>query len=207
MSAQAGVTLVKRFTYRGDATEEFSNTYWFTGSVPADATAWRALVDALIVAEKPCYPAAVTVVRAYGYADNTGHMAGDPPPASPAVYTLDLTVSPETPVAGTLVTGGVAQLAGDAAIWARWKTSRLTEKGKAIYLRKYFHGVISAGGDTYLSTQKNNLLALGAKLDDGSFIDARKVTAAGQTDVITSHGASTYVTVRTLKRRGKREAT
>ena len=41
--SSCGLTLVTQFTYRGDASEEFSNTYWFAGSTPSDPIAWKAL--------------------------------------------------------------------------------------------------------------------------------------------------------------------
>jgi hypothetical protein len=209
MSEQCGLTVVKRFTYRGDASEEFSNTYWLTGDIPADATEWRALFDAMVTQEKTCYNNGVNVIRGYGYADNTGHRSGDTGTVAASVWTVDLTVSPETPVAGTITLGAGESVApGDAAAWARWKTSRLTDPGgKPIYLRKYFHGInmqAAPNQDQIKATQKTNLAAFAEKLRDGTFIDARTVTAAGSTDTITATGASTYVTTRTLKRRGKR---
>ena len=198
MAAQTGITIIKSFPYRGVA-EEYSNQYWFTGAVPADATAWRALFDALVTAEIPIYKADVEVVGGYGYdSDLDGAVA---------VWSLDLTVSPEVPVAGTHAIGTSPSSAGDSAVWVRWKTSRLNTKGKAIYLRKYFHPgypLSAALGDEIWTGQKTALLALGTKLDDASFIDARTITALGQTDTILSHGASSYLTTRTLKRRGRR---
>lgn len=199
MAAQTGLTVIKRFLYRGDANEEFSNTYHFTGSVPADATAWRALFDALVVIEKPCYTAATTVVRGYGYDDDADDAI--------SVWSVDLTVSPESPVAGTLTTASSSPAPGDCAVWARWKTSRLNSNGKPIYLRKYFHDartLDTSNKDTVATAQHTALLALGAKMDDGSFISSRKITARGHTDTILNHGCSTYTTTRTLKRRGKR---
>jgi hypothetical protein len=59
-------------------------------------------------------------------------------------------------------------------------------------------------GDTILASQKTALLALGAKLQDGSFTEARTITAQAHDDTIVSHAASSYITTRTLKRRGKR---
>ena len=200
MASQVGITLVKRFYYRGDPNEEFSNTYHLSGSVPSDATAWRTLVDALIAQEKTGYSFDVQVIRAYGYDSDS--------PTATAVFSVDLTVSPNSPVSGTLSPTGGAQQSGDCAVWVRWKTSRLNSRGKPIYLRKYFHDVfatiVTNTADTVLAAQKTALNALGAKLQDGSFAEARTVTARGHTDTIVSHGASSFVTTRTLKRRGKR---
>jgi hypothetical protein len=199
MAALTGLTLIKRFTYRGVSTEEFANQYHFTGTVPADATAWRALFDAMVTAEKPVYPSSVTVVRGYGYATDN--------PDDPNVWTVDLTVSPETPVAGTCTTTSSSLAPGDAAVWVRWKTSRLNSRGKPIYLRKYFHPAlfITAGvSDTIQPTQKTNLNTLGTKLFDASFIDGRTIRSMSHAETIVSRQACDFITTRTLKRRGRR---
>ncbi len=199
MATQVGLTLVKRFTYRGDASEEFSNTYHFSGTVPADSTAWKALADALILKEKLLYSANAAVVRAYGYDSD----ADD----AHAVWAWDY-LAAGTTVAGTL-TSSNAPTAGDQAVWIRWKTSRLNSKGKPIFLRKYFHcvfgaGLTSAGVDQVDPGWNTKALAFGAAMHDGTFLDARVITARGHSDTILNHGASTYITTRTLKRRGKR---
>jgi len=207
MAAATGLTIVKRFDYRGDPTEEWSNTYWFTGTPPADATAWRALLDAVVLSEKKCYPSSVGVQRAYGYNDDTGHKPDDTGDVAPAVYGVDLSIAPETVVLGTLVTSTGTKMPGDTAVWARWKTSRRTVPGgKAIYLRKFYHPAYCQTGtpDTIMAVQKTNLLAHATAMQDGTLPGSRKITTCGQTDVITAVGASTYTTVRTLKRRAKR---
>lgn len=194
MAAQTGLTIVKAFEYRS-AVEEFSNQYWFTGDVPADAAAWTALFDALVLQEKTIYPALVTVVRGYGYASDADDAT--------AVWVHDIAAAP---VAGTLVTTGGNRQAGDAAVWARWKTSRTNTKGRAIYLRKYYHPAYAttADEDTVLTLQRNALFNFGAKMSDGTFLSARTITARGHTDTIVNYDRSLYVTTRTLKRRGKR---
>lgn len=200
MASQVGLTLIKRFNYRGDATEEFSNTYHFSGSIPADDTAWKALADALIAQEKTCYPAVVAVVRAYGYNSDADDAT--------AVWTYDYLAHGAT-VAGTLSPGSGQYTSGDTAVWVRWKTSRLNTKGKSIYLRKYFHQPIVAGGtppssDAVLTAQVTALNAFGTKLRDGTFLDGRTITARAHADTVTASSASAWVTTRTLKRRGKR---
>jgi hypothetical protein len=199
MAAKVGLTIVKAFTYRGDSTEEFSNTYHLTGTVPDTPTAWRTLFDALVAQEKTVYASAVSVVRGYAYATDN--------PSDDSVWSVDL-VTDSGVVPGTLSLGTGTPAPGDCAVWVRWKTSRLTSPGsKPIYLRKYFHGALMASGgvgDTILASQKTALLALGAKLQDGSFTEARTITAQAHDDTIVSHAASSYITTRTLKRRGKR---
>lgn len=196
MAAACGLTIVKKFTYRGDASEEFSNQYWLTGGAPADSAAWLSLANAVIAQEKTCYTSAVSVVQAYGYADDAEH--------TPAIYSLDLHGAP---VAGTLPDGTSLPTSGDTAVWLRWKTSRLNTKGKPIYLRKYFHGArvpASGSADAAYTTQKTALETFGGKMYDGTISGTRKITARAHTDTIVSHLASTYLTTRTLKRRGKR---
>lgn len=196
MAAVVGLTVIKRFPYRADTTEEWSNQYHFTGAIPADDAAWTALFNALVVIEKPCYSSLAGVVQGYGYATDNED--------DPSVWTHDIHSSP---VAGTLATSGGQSLPGDAAVWARWKTSRLNTKGKAIYLRKYFHmatATTATTGDVILPAQKTALLALGAKLQDGTFIDGRTIRSMHHDETILSHSASDWVTTRTLKRRGKR---
>lgn len=200
MASQAGLTIIKSFTYDGHA-EEWSNQYWFKGTVPANPTAWRALFDAIVLKEKACFDTNTMVVRGYGYDSDADNAS--------AIWTVDLQVSPETPVHGTLATADSThpQAPGDAANWIRHKTSRLNTKGKAIYLRKYLHGVHTNGassGDFPYATQKTNLTALATLLDDGTLPGTLTISARKHSDTILSRGVNTYITTRTLKRRGKR---
>lgn len=209
MAAACGLTIVKRFLYRTDATEEWSNTYWFTGSAPSTTTTWRTFFDEVVTTEKPIYHSGVTVIRGYGYNDDTGHKPDDEGDVAPSVWNVDLRIAPETPVAGTLNISSAWVLAGDSSVWMRAKTSRLTSPGgKPIYLRKYYHPAATASStpDVILAGQKTALVAHATKLTDGTLTSGRKWTTAGQTDVITAVGASSYTTVRTLKRRPKRVA-
>lgn len=200
MAARVGVTTVKRMSYRGDPNEEWSNTYWFTGSIPADSAAWKALVDALIVQEKTLYTGSSTFIRAYGYDSDLD--------TAVAVWSRDYLAAGDS-VAGTALTTGGTYPAGDQAAWVRWKTSRLNSKGKAIYLRKYYHGVPTdedspLTADNVLGSWATAAQAFGAKMRDASFISARTLTARKFADTLVGHNASTYITTRTLKRRGKR---
>lgn len=209
MAAACGVTVVKRFTYRGDASEEYSNTYWLTGTAPTTSATWRALFDAIVAKEKTLYPSSCAVIRGYAYNDDTGHKSGDTGAVASAVWSVDLTVTPETPVAGTHTMTGLELLPGDTAVWVRWKTSRLSSPGgKPIYLRKYFHPAVRATGgatDEPFATWKTTTApAYAVGFTNGSLPDARTITAPGHTDTIVSTGVSSYLTTRTLKRRGKR---
>lgn len=192
------ITSVKRFTYRGDANEEWSNTYAFSGATPADSTAWRALYDALVVEERKLYSSVVYNVGGYGY-DKI------PAKGDHAIWTVDLTVAPNSPLAGTGTPTGNS-MPGDAAAWVRWGLDRFSSPGgKRIYLRKYFHGVYQDAGnkDQISSTQNTAYLAFAAKMRDGSFSGSRTlVDKFGNVPI--GAAVSPYITTRTLKRRGKR---
>jgi hypothetical protein len=194
------LTVIKRMSYRGDPSEEWSNSYALTGSTPVDSAAWRTLFDALVLQEKTCYTSDVTVVAGYGY-------AGIPGSGDHSIWNVDMTLAPNTPVPGTL-TGTGAKMAGDQAGWLRWGLDRFTAKGKRVYLRKYFHGGYTSSGtyDDMHTGTRNAYLAFGLKLEDGSFAAGRKICDKDG-NVPIGHAASTYITVRTLKRRGKRPPT
>lgn len=193
------LTVVKRFTYRGDASEEWSNTYALSGATPASGTAWRALFDAMVTQEKTLYQSTTQVIRGYGY-------DGIPDTGDHAIYSVDLRVSPDTPVAGTLASG--SRFSGDQAAWVRWGLNRYTPQGKRVYLRKYFHdgGQDSTTADNLITAYNTALLAFGNKLKDGTFLDARTIVDKDGNAPV-NVGISPYITTRTLKRRSKRAAT
>lgn len=196
MAAACGLTVVKKFTYRGDANEEWSNQYWFTGGAPADAAAWDALWTALVAQEKTLYNLSVSIIKGYGYDQDIEKPT--------AVYVKDLTLAP---IAGTFNEAGTQTGAGDTANWIRWYTGRLNTKGKKIYLRKYFHPAYCKpvpDVDQTATTWRTAAQLVATKLQDGTFVGGRKLTAKGHSDAVTGGVPSTYTTVRTLKRRGKR---
>lgn len=198
---QVGLTVIKRMQYRADAGEEYSNHYWLTGSTPSDSAAWRTLFDALVVEEKKVHNSATQTVGGYGYDSTSDDRT--------AVWSVDLTISPNTPVNGTFAPGGGDMRApGDAAVWVRWGLDRFAN-GKRIYLRKYFHPAYfdtSAGADYVAPDLVTALTAFGAKMHDGTFAGSRLITDTRGTAVV-GHAVSPYVTTRTLKRRGKRPPT
>lgn len=193
-----GITMIQRFPYRGQ-NEEWSNQYWFTGGTPSGPTDWRALFDALAAQVKTVLDPVVSIVGGYGYSSDAD--------GATAVWSVDLDLDPDDPIPGTIGTARVVG-PGDSAVWVRWATSRFNTKGRRIYLRKYYHpGDVSTTAvtpDTILPAQKTALEALGAKLMDGTFLDARTLTARGHVDELVDTDASSYITTRTLKRRGKR---
>lgn len=194
--AQPGITIIQSFTYR-QSVEEFSNQYHFDGDAPADPSAWDDLATELVTLLCPIYPGTVSLVRAYCYED-TDH---------DSVLTLEHTGAFAGPPTGTLSLGSSGHLApGDAAMWIRWKTARLNSNGKPIYLRKYYHGVITSAetgdGDLILYEQRSALATLAAALNtttgDWPGLVGPDGVAPG------AHAQSMYATTRTLKRRGPR---
>lgn len=190
--AAPGITVVQTFTYRG-APEEWSNKFHFQGTAPSDPAGWRALADAFITLWKTTLTDVVTIVRVLCYEDTD----------NPAVYTYTL-ASFSGNVAGTIVTGSSADLleSGDVAGLLRWNTGRVSSRGKPIYLFKYLHGVMHASGsrDTWRDTTVANTFATNVMASSGAWPGLADKTGT----VPVGHLAETYLTTRTLKRRGRR---
>lgn len=191
-----GLTIIKRFTYRG-APEEWSNHYHLTGDDPASPGDWRDLFDAMCDLEKALFDENTQIVAGYGY-DNDA-------PSSHNVWSVDLTIAPNTPVDGIFsLASGSEPGAGDSAAWVRWGLDRLNSDGKRVYLRKYFHPAYTyPDPDTISAPWITQAAAFGGYLQDDIGIDGRTIRDVGGADVI-GHAVSSYSTTRTLKRRGKR---
>jgi hypothetical protein len=191
------ITIVKRFTYRATP-EEFSNTYHFSGTTPVDRAAWKTLADAIIAAEKLTVASVVSFVGAYGYE------AGN----DSSVAQIDYDVAPDAPaVTGTFSTTE-PKLPGDTAATTRWWTGA-SSRGKKIYCRKYWHAVYAnpgASGDQLLTAQKTAFDTFAAKLIDGTLPGGFKYCGP-QGAVLQAPVTNTFITTRTLKRRGKRPPT
>jgi hypothetical protein len=197
MAIATGLVLIKRFTYRDDPGEEWSNKYWLTGSPPATATAWRALFDELVALEKQCYPASVHVVGGYAYDDNT--------PGANSVWSVDLTALAQE-VPGTLSTAVGSRMSGDQAGLVEWQTNRKNTRGKWIYLRKYFHsGMLSSiDHDEVEPTTITQYTDFATRLSNGGWPGGRIIRSQKQDEVLQTYRVPKYVTTRTLHRRGKR---
>ena len=192
--AAPGITAIKTFTYRG-APEEWSNTYHFVGDAPSNPADWRALCDEFAAQEPACYPATVTLVRFLCYEDTDND----------SVYTYHLAdFGGELP--GQLATtGAVIEAPGDDAVWFAVDTGKRNSKGKPIWLRKYIHGALIKDGspDEPTDLQKTKLQAvvdfmIAASGDWPGWADPHGDAPTGGTRV------SSFITTRTLKRRGKR---
>lgn len=196
-TTEPSLTLVKSFTYRGSP-EQWSNTYFFNGTMPATPSSWHALAAAVSAQEKTLYDASQTIVKWIG------HQAG----SSIAVWSEDLVAESAT-IAGTYTETGAFRGPGDTAAWVRWKTSQITSKGKPIYLRSYFHPayVESTGASDPLASSWTTLaLAFGnawiAGFDDGDSVLHKRCGPHGAVGLTAA--TSTYATTRTLERRGRR---
>jgi len=199
-TALPSLTLVKSFTYRG-APEEWSNTYFMTGDVPASPSSWKTLADAVIADEKTLYDVNQSVVRAIG------HDAGD----SVAVWSYDYEGASEA-VPGTYTETGAFLQSGDTAAWIRWSTDALTSRGKPIYLRSYYHPAYcgSTGSPDLIAASWRTLAqAFGdawvAGYDDGDAVLHHRAGPHGVVGLVAL--PSTYSTTRTLERRGRRPTT
>ena len=194
MPDMPSITIIKRFSYRGNP-EEYSNTYHFSGTTPATRAAWKALADAIIAAEKLCYMNTTSFVGAYGYEAGNEN----------SVAQIDYDVAPDAPaVAGT--SPGFGQVApGDVAGTIRWFTGEYSSRGKKVYCRKYMHGVWidTAAPDEMISAQRTLFATFAAKMIDGTLPGGAKY-AGPQGAVLSAPQVNQYLTTRTLKRRGKR---
>lgn len=196
-TALPSLTLVKQFTYRGDTAEEWSNTYFMDGALPASPASWKTLADAVILQEKTLYATASEVIKAIG------HKAGE----SVAVWSYDYLAASEE-VHGTFTVPGVPG-AGDTAQWLRWSTDQLTSKGKPIYLRSYYHPAYPPSGgpaDDVAPSWQTAAQAFGdawiAGFADGDAVEHHRAGPHGVIGLVAL--PSTYTTTRTLERRGRR---
>lgn len=190
--AAPGIVVIKSFTYR-DAPEEWSNKYHFQGSAPSNPADWRALADAFIAEEKAILSYFVSIVRVLCYSDTDSH----------ADYTYTLADFGGN-VAGTYAGVDEDVPPGDSAYLIRWNTGRTSTKGKPIYLFKYYHG---GNRD---STDRDKLKPA-LKTLCSSFADTVRSSSGAWPGLADKTGtepvgflAETYLTTRTLKRRGRR---
>lgn len=194
--AAPGVVLYKTFAYRGE-TEEWGNTYHFVGDAPSTPADWRALVDDLVTLEAPLLLTTVTIERAICYEDTDDS----------SVYSYDLSAFGGVVSGGYNVStsGGVVQ-EGGTSYMARWDTGRRSSKGKAIYLRKYWHPAVSVSGnpDTVISYVVSAVATFAL---DVMSVSGHWPGLAGPDGVApVGHLAQTYTNYRDL-RKGRRRPT
>lgn len=198
MATVTGLTLTKTMNYRGDATETFSNTYWFKGPPPGNDASWEVLVNDVLTAEQKIFPASVSFYRALGYDSNDEHAQhvfskffASPGPAPSGIY---------VPNAATEI-----NIAGDQAVMIEWATDRIGGRGKRTYLRKFFHeGFASLANTDNIGPDYVDYLI--AVCDQLAEIHGGLRSQAHDLNTI-ANIVSPYVTTRTLKRRGKKKVT
>lgn len=189
--AAPGFTVVYAFPYRG-ASEEWSQQYHLDADF-SDVADWHTTFDAFVTAVRPALYPVVTVVRGYGY-HNTDNDSFN-------TYELP------TPLAGTLSPSLGVYSPGDDAGWVRWNTERTNTRGRLVYLRKYFHPIQNDG-----TAGNVDLTLAGWRTAVKTFADNATGTGwngkhlAGPDGNVPGGGtlASTYITTRTLHRRGRR---
>jgi hypothetical protein len=126
-STQASIKVIKQFNYRGQ-THQWSNRYYLNNTSIDTQAHFNTLADAVVLAEKAIYNAAVTIIGVNYYA----------PGSEVAVWTRSYST------AGTYATTtGTAP--GDCAALIRYTTSQRTSKNHPLYLFNYYHGIVVAG--------------------------------------------------------------
>lgn len=183
------IVINKVMPYRGQQ-EVWSNKYHFSGTTPSTDAEWNALALAIWGSEEGI------VGPTTKYCGYLGYQAGN----NFAVSIKDLIADGSNLPTGSGQTA--VSTAGDQAVWVRWRTPDRNDRGQAIYLRKYFHGV-GVSGDSLSSGVQTALAAHGAKMTSGTLPGSVRICGP-QGAVAGAVKISPYVTTRTLKRRGKR---
>lgn len=172
MAAAPSVLIKKTAPFKAGV-RTYSNRYHFTGGTPSDDTHWHTLFDAIVAAEKACYPSWTTIVEAVGYA------AGSDVPVSTKNYTTIGTLS--------AAAGGInAPLESVALI--RWSTTARSTKNHPIYAFSYMRPAYFKSTDAWAEqldlNQKSALLTYATSwvtgFSDGS-ITAVRATPSGHT--------------------------
>lgn len=194
MPDQWSISLIKRFTYRGDNQEEFANKYHLDGDMPVDADEWGNLAEAIWATEKEIFRGDVHLVTAYGYQASVAH----------SVAQIDFTIGGGAGLAGDLnVNSESTPMAGDQCGYLRAYAGQLN--GRKTYVKKYFHGgyldmsqldQVSGPMETAMNVHGTAMLAGG--LPGGA------VWVQEQGRGVSQPLADNWVHVRQLKRRGKR---
>jgi hypothetical protein len=195
------ITLVKSTPYRAEAEEEWSNSYYLSGTEPSDATEWVALADAIFAMEGGFINVStVTTHLTHGY--------GYSPGSDIAVWSGDFTAG-----------GTSAGVAPDGAGWTTPTTEKLplavcaliraecglsTSTGKPRYIMKYIHDIPAGlgGGDHVPAVGGTGATRL-ASMTDGS-LPGGAVLCAPDGHLATTPVMRPYSTTHQIKRRGKR---
>lgn len=197
MAAALGLVVTKKFNYRGDAEETWSNKYWLSGLPPVTSVDWDAFFHAFTDQEKNILGVATEIVAGYGYdRDDQG---------AHSVWSIDLEALGQTKT-GTIPLTASNKMAGDQAACLEWRTNRKNTRGKWVYLRKYYHGgpTLDLDADYIADEWKAALENWGTGLMDGTVAAGRIIRSQSQVEDLALTNVVPYTTTRTLKRRGKR---
>jgi len=185
-STQASIKVIKSFSYRGQ-THQWSNRYFLNNTSIDTQAHFNTLADAVVLAEKAIYNAAVTIIGVNYYA----------PGSEVAVWTRSYST------AGTYATTtGTAP--GDCAALVRYTTSQRTSKNHPLYLFNYYHGIVAAGYPNQDQVAATQATALGTYANSwvSGFSDGvttyKKAGPRGA--VATGYVVETYVTHRDFPR-------
>lgn len=167
--------------------------------VPASTAIWESLATAVVTQEIAGLTTDTQIER------TTGHIPGTPPVL---VWEFDWVPPGEGGLAGQWVpSAGDVQTPGDTAGWVRYGTTQKNKLGKPIYLRNYYHGVYwGLNRDEWSPSQKGHFDTLGQMFVTGFNVQGTIFRRAGPRGAVAqNHASSTWLTTRTLKRRGKRK--
>jgi hypothetical protein len=193
LMATPGFIAVYEFTYRGQP-EEWSQGYHVSADYD-DAADFNAAMDDFRVYTADVLSAATYFSRFLGYHDLSPGHSHD--------FVHDIRSSNLT---GAMSTSGLTPCPGDDAVWVRWKMGHLSSRGKPVYLRKYFHDCyVDEDGDpdAIASAYQSALGIWGTQMynDTGN---GHPIADKDGTRPSSTLDVSTWITTRTLERRGKR---
>lgn len=194
--AQRKIILVYRWTYRG-VNEESQMNFHFNGAEPQSEAGFKTVMDEVWTAIKPGIAATTSLVRGYGYKNNS----------AVSDFTVDYVNEYGGAVAGTLAapSGGVKP-PGDVATFLRFGTVKRSLGGKPVYLYTYLHDVYmnSTGGEALHTTQKNALFTAFSKLVDGTLTNFGVRTTPDGQSAVGYPVVATNLTTHTVRHRGRR---